>query len=100
MQHDVFVNPGARTRSTQPFLTVLQADVAEGPQRLVCPLFVFQAFIPSKTALLVDIDGVPYLLPIEQIAGFPARLLRRPVASISAYRDDITRAIDWLFTGV
>ena len=100
MQHDVFVNPGVRTRATQPFLAVLQADIASGPQRLVCPIFVFQALKPSRTVLTVAIDGITYLLPVEQVTGFPTSLLRRPVGSIAAHRDDITRVIDWLFTGV
>lgn len=26
--------------------------------------------------------------------------LRNPVGTIRAYRDDIVRAIDWLFTGI
>ncbi len=29
-----------------------------------------------------------------------ARALRRPVGSIAAWRDDISRALDWLFFGI
>ncbi len=100
VQHDVFINPGRLTRSTQPFVTVLQADIAEGPQRLACPLFAHKPLPPSKTILTVEPGGVRYLLPIAQMASVPSRVLRRPVASIAAPRDDIIRALDWLFTGV
>ena len=101
MQHDVFVNPGARTRSTQPFLTVLQADIAEGPGRLVCAIFAPHASLAySKTVLALEIGGGSYVLPLEQLTGFPARLLRRPIASLASYRDDIIRGLIWLFTGI
>ena len=49
MQHDVFANPAPRTRTSYPFLVVLQAD-----------------------------------LSAEKVGRI----------------DDITRALDWLFTGV
>ncbi|WP_158742557.1 CcdB family protein [Acidisphaera sp. L21] len=100
MQHDVFVNPGPRTRLTQPYLAVLQSDVAEGLQRFVCPLFVPHAAMRTKTVLVVHVHNADYLLPLEQMTAFPTRHLRRPVGSIAAYRDDIVAALDWLFTGI
>jgi hypothetical protein len=30
----------------------------------------------------------------------PARFLRHPIGSIAQHRDDLTRALDWLFFGI
>jgi hypothetical protein len=38
MQHDLFVNPGRRTRGVYPLVVVLQADVVEADTRIVAPL--------------------------------------------------------------
>jgi len=36
-----------------------------------------------------------------RLVGFlPARHLREPIGSIARYRDDISRALDWLFFGI
>jgi hypothetical protein len=34
------------------------------------------------------------------ITNLSGRLLRHPVGSIAQYRDDLTRALDWLFFGI
>jgi hypothetical protein len=49
---------------------------------------------------MVRHDGRNYLLAIELMVSLPMRRLKHPVGSIRVSRDDITRAIDWLFTGV
>jgi len=34
------------------------------------------------------------------ITSGPKNVLREPVGPVAAYRDEIIRGIDWLFTGV
>jgi hypothetical protein len=41
-----------------------------------------------------------YLIGLPLMFSVSKGALRHPLASIAAYRDDITRALDWLFTGV
>jgi hypothetical protein len=43
--------------------------------------------------------GRAYLLAVELMTSLPISALRNPLGSIAAHRDDITRAIDWLFSG-
>jgi hypothetical protein len=45
-------------------------------------------------------DGTDYYQAIELLASVPPRDLRHAAGSIRSRRDDITRALDWLFTGV
>jgi hypothetical protein len=39
-------------------------------------------------------------LAIPLIGAVSRHRLTKPVGTIRAYRDDIVRAIDWLFTGI
>ncbi len=100
MQHEVFRNPGPRTRLIRPFLAVLQADVVDGPSKLVCPLYRTEFLPASRTAPLVIVLGDELSVGIEAIFALRSTMLRSPVASIAAYRDDIVSALDWLFTGL
>jgi toxin CcdB len=102
MQHDVHVYPGPRTRPTVPFIAELQTDVADGRQRIVAPLVParFFAGAAGRQIPLVHHDGEAYHLIIPSMVLVPRSRLANPVGTIRAYRDEIVRAIDWLFTGI
>jgi toxin CcdB len=103
MQHDLFVNPASRTRRAFPFLAVLQADIAsEGRGRIVAPMAPRRS-MPGAVGRLLPIvhhDGIEFLLALELMTTVPMGALREKQGSIAAYHGDITRALDWLFTGV
>jgi toxin CcdB len=103
MQHDVFANPAPRTRAAFPFIAVLQADLsADGRSRLIAPMAP-RAALPGAAGRLLPIvrhDGREFLLATELMTSLPVSALRNALGSIAVHRDDITRAIDWLFTGV
>lgn len=102
MQHDVFPNPAIRSCSAFPFIAVLQADIVEGRNRMVAPLAPREA-MPGAAGRLMPVvrhDGRDYLLALELMVSIPPNDLRHAVGSIKSHRDDITRAVDWLFTGV
>ena len=102
MQHDVFVNPGPATKGAFPFIVDVQSDAAEGRNRLVAPL-IFAENLPTATGRvspLVHHDGQSYRLALTLMTAVPGRQLNDPVGTIKHYRDDIVRAIDWLFTGI
>lgn len=103
MQHEVFVNPGPRTRARFPFVAVLQADIAdEGRGRVVAPMLPREGLVGASGRLmpLVRYADQEFYLAIELMGSLPSRVLRKPLGSIEAHRQDIVRAIDWLFTGV
>ena len=80
----------------------VQADFLDGiASRAVLPLFR-RGTVGAPMADLnpaFSIDGEDYVLLTQAIATVPARLLGRPVASLSEQRDAITRALDLLLTG-
>ena len=100
MQHELFVHPNARARTIYPLIVVLHADVAEGDERVVAPL---TRGIPGSTSRMrpaIRHDGEDFIVIIRLLALLPLRLLRHPIGSIARYRDDLTRALDWLFCGI
>ena len=46
------------------------------------------------------VNGLSLRLLLVQMHPLHRRYLRSPIASVAAYRDDIVRALDWLFTGI
>ena len=101
MQHDLFVNPNQRLRRAYPFLVLMQADIVEGASRVVAPAIPAAAVLaPSRLLPIVHHDGAQYAVMVDQITNVPSRSLGRPVGSIAAWRDDLTRALDWLFFGI
>jgi toxin CcdB len=103
MHHDIFDNPAPRTRRAFPFIAVLQADVADaGRGRVIAPLAPRVALGGAIGRLLpvVRHDGQNFYLALEAMTSLPKSALRDPVGSIASHRYEITRALDWLFTGV
>lgn len=102
MQHDVFWNPAPRSRTAFPFVVLLQADVVEIRRRIIAPMAPTIAMpgVVGRIAPVVRHAGQDFFLVLELMTTVPAHALREPLGSIAAYRDDITRALDWLFTGI
>lgn len=100
MQHELYVNSSRRARSAYPLVVVLQADVAEGAERVVATLTTAIGGRPSRMQPIVRHDGTEFAIVMRILQMMPGRLLRHPVGSIAHYRDDLTRALDWLFFGI
>lgn len=102
-QFDVFENPIARARRAYPFVVVLQADLADtGRERIVAPLAP-RARLTGTTGRLtphVKVANVDYVLLVPSLAALPAAELRELRGQLSAYRDEIVAALDYLFLGV
>ena len=103
-QHEVFVNPDQRNRSSYPYVAVLQSDLTEGDRRIVAPLARRMgpfATVRSRGAPAVCCAGIDLVVVLAMLGTVPvARLSSDPVGSIAAFRDDITRGLDWLFFGI
>lgn len=103
MQHDIYENPAPRTRRAIPFIAVLGADTAdEGRSRIIAPLAPRAALTGAVGRLLPAVrhGGHDFYLALESVTSLPTSAFRNPVGSIANHRYEITRAMDWLFTGV
>lgn len=103
MQHDLFANPSRAMRKDYPFIADLQADLVGGANRITAPLAPLAAINPRNDARLLPVvahDGRDYVLMLTLVTSLPANLLRNAVGTIRECRFEITRGLDWLFSGL
>ena len=100
-QFDLFANP-ERSRSADPYLIVLQSDLASGTQGVVAaPLEPYsEAYDKQRLYPRVRVQGRDFAVVITEIATVPRQLLTAPVANVAGERDRIILALDYLFTGI
>lgn len=100
---DVYRNPSGGAADT-PYVLDVQADLLEDLKtRVVIPLRRRGRFPdlrpPSDLVPAVEVEGIECLLETPKLAAVPVRVLGSPIASLAGRRNDITRAIDFLFQG-
>ena len=102
MQHDLYANPNRRERIGFPLVVDLQANVADGVYRIVAPLTAATAADANRTGLCrsSSMTARDYAVLFNLMTNLSGRLLRHPVGSVAHYRDDLSRALDWLFFGI
>ncbi|HEU4733630.1 MAG TPA: CcdB family protein [Kofleriaceae bacterium] len=102
-QFDVFVNPIPQARRAYPYVAVLQSDVADpGRERIVAPL-VPKARLAGTVGRLtphVRVADVEHVLLVPAMAAIAATDLRELRGRLTAHRDGIIAALDYLFLGV
>jgi toxin CcdB len=102
-QFDVYRNPDPGTQTRIPFVVVLQSDLLDAVENhVVAPLRLKQEQVIIPVVRLnpvVEIDGADYLVRVQDIATVPRRMLQQRVANLSAQREEILAALDFLFTG-
>jgi toxin CcdB len=103
-QYDVYPNPSARSRDVVPYVVDVQSDLLSALRtRLVMPLTrvaVDLPYPPRRLAPLFSIEGERLALQPQTAAGLDARLLRKPVASLTAHAGEIRDALDAVISGV
>jgi hypothetical protein len=102
MQFDVFANPARSTRLAFPLVVDLQADLVAGRLHVVSFLARAVRFSDTDGKLLprVRVGDEEYLVTVGRMATVPIAALGASTGSVAAWRDDILRAIDWLFFGL
>jgi len=100
---DVFHNPDPRTAGSRPYLLDVQNSLlASLPSTVVIPLARPESI--DQMAILrlnprINVHENSLLLLTQDMASLPRRALKTPVANLSAQRDEILAALDFLFTG-
>lgn len=100
---DVYRNRDARTARSRPYVVDLQSRLLEGlPSTVIAPLATPESVDQTRILRLnpdICLDGTRFLLLTQDLAAAPRIALRNPVGNLTAYRDDILAALDFLFTG-
>lgn len=80
----------------------LQTDlIGVDASRVVAPLREEGRYVafPGLTPV-VEVDGVRWIVRVQELAAVPGAELRNPVGSLAAHRDDLKRALDILIDGL
>jgi hypothetical protein len=54
----------------------------------------------NRLVPIIEHNGEHFVVLFNLITNLSSRLLRHPVGSIAQYRDDLSRALYWLFFGI
>jgi toxin CcdB len=103
MQFEVFANPLTRVRRAFPYVVLLQSDVsAQSRERIITFLAARSQVAPvvGRVTPVVEFAGKEFIVLMPWMTSVPVSELRTPVANLSAFRDRIVDAIDWLFPGI
>lgn len=103
MQLEVFANPLPRARRAFPYVVVLQSDAsAQGRERIIAFVAPRSQLAPVAGRLtpIIELAGKEFIVLMPWLTNVPASELRTPVANLSAFRDRIVDAVDWLFLGI
>ncbi|MDR0806599.1 MAG: CcdB family protein [Enterobacteriaceae bacterium] len=86
-----------------PYLINMQHSVADVLKHvLVIPVIDFESFgatPPAKVCPIIDIAGRSYVAMTHMMAGIPIKELGKPVEDLTAYRDKLCGAVDFLING-
>ncbi len=98
MHLDVYELP----RGASIYIVDVQSDfLSQLATRMVIPIVLKSTFevLIARLHPAFEIRGQECVLVTHQLTSILRRELRKPVASLSAHHDEITRALDILFTG-
>jgi toxin CcdB len=102
-QFDVFVNPIVEARRAYPYVAVLQSDLAEtGRERIVAPLALKArvAATVGRVTPQVRVSDIDHVLLVPRMSAIAVADLRELRGRLTAHRDAIVAALDYLFLGV
>jgi toxin CcdB len=101
-QFDVFENPNRTARSTFPYVVVVQSDASSNNKTTIVAPVAPRAKAPAsdRAVFPVEIDGEAYAVLMHGLAALPIPPRTKPVAQLPELREQLPRAIDYLFLGM
>lgn len=102
-QFDVYLNPQIESRSFVPYVIDVQSVLIDQlPTRLVMPLSrvgTDQAKLPVNLAPTFEVEGEALTLMAHLAAPVSARMLKKPILSLSHRANDVNAALDAVLSG-
>lgn len=103
-QFDVYANPSRTSSAFYPYVVDIQnPQLSDLATRIVIPLGKLGAFGGQALKGLtpeISFNDEKLLLLTPQISSMPTKHLNDPVGTLSHFRDQIVRALDFAVTGI
>ena len=103
-QFDVYPNPSRTTKKYLPYLLDIQNPfLSDLSTRLVIPLGIKSALrneVMDRLTPEVSYDGEELLILTPQMSSVPVSILKKPLGSLSHFRDEIIGSLDFAVTGI
>jgi len=103
-QFDVYLNPSKVSKEAYPYIVDIQSKlIAKINTRIVIPLGRLSRFKNQQLQGLTPIvkyKGEELLLLTPQISSLPARVLIKPIGSLSHLRLTILASLDFAISGI
>jgi toxin CcdB len=101
-QFDVYKAPRGGDHS---HLVDVQSDsLSQMESRVVVPMIARRKLNPKELVPRLNptatIDGIEYVLIVQELAAVSTSLLRERVGTVLKQRDELIAAVDLLFTGI
>lgn len=103
-QFDVYKNPSRNTRKAFPYIVDIQNPVVSNiTTRIVVPLGKLESFkneVMKGLTPEIEYKGEKLLFLTPQLSSIPANVLKKPIGSLSHFRNEMISAIDFAITGI
>jgi len=103
-QFDVYPNPSRKTKKHMPYLLDIQNSfLSDLSTRIVIPLGLKSSFNNESMTRLTpeaSYEGKKLLILTPQMASVPSSLLKKPIGSLSHFRDEIINSLDFAVSGI
>ncbi len=103
-QFDVYPNPSNKTKKFLPYLLDIQkAYLSDLSTRIVIPLGLTSAFKNRAMDMLtpeVSYEGDKLLILTPQMSSVASSILKKPLGSLSHFREEIINSLDFAVSGI
>jgi toxin CcdB len=103
-QFQLYQNKDKHSSSVYPFFIDAQNDLFNALNtRMVIPLTPLtqlDSLAPNKLCPTIHLPDGDFVILTQQMTSVPRKVLSEPVGDLSAFRNEIIAAIDFLMTGV
>ncbi len=103
-QFIAYKNTNHATKEIYPYLLDIQTNLLDDLRTTIviplCPISMASGTKMAKLCPIVEIDNAEYIVLAAQISGVDRHILGQKISNLSAYRDEIISAIDFIVSGI
>ena len=103
-QFSIYKNTNKNSRKAYPYFIDVQNDFLDGlNSRVVIPLSPYNKRTNNSVTYprqIITVKGDSFVMLSHQITSIPGALLKKKVASVEHFKDEILGAIDFFVAGI